>query len=89
MKFLASISFSLVIAAIAITTVDAIALDDKLACGAPWNIAHTEGAPCKFWGKDGNGTHVHDGTCKKRNGFHPIHRLECITTSVDLQTTCC
>lgn len=62
MKFFASMSFSLVIAAIAITTVDAIALDEKLACGAPWNIAHTEGAPCKFWGKDGNGTHVHDGS---------------------------
>ncbi|KAJ3796261.1 hypothetical protein GGU11DRAFT_788935, partial [Lentinula aff. detonsa] len=81
--FLASISFFLVIMAANIN-VDAIALDAKLACGVPWNIHHEEGAPCKFWGKDDSGTHVHDGTCKKRDGFHLIHSLECNTTSVDL-----
>ncbi|KAJ3737543.1 hypothetical protein DFJ43DRAFT_1135318 [Lentinula guzmanii] len=83
MKFLASISFFLVIMAANIN-VDAIALDAKLACGVPWNIGHEEGTPCKFWGKDDSGTHVHDGTCKKRDGFHLIHKLECNTTSVDL-----
>ncbi|KAJ4483125.1 hypothetical protein C8R41DRAFT_461485 [Lentinula lateritia] len=88
MKFIVSISTFLLVTLLAIT-VDAIALDDKLACGAPWNIGHSEGSSCKFWGKDGNGTHVHDGTCHKRSGFHVIHRYECITTSVDLQTTCC
>ncbi|GAW07961.1 hypothetical protein LENED_009991 [Lentinula edodes] len=88
MKFIASISSFLLVMFLAVI-VDAIALDKKLACGLPWNIGHAEGSSCKFWGKDGNGTHVHDGTCKKRGGFHPIHRLECITTSVDLQTTCC
>ncbi|KAJ3780702.1 hypothetical protein GGU10DRAFT_336951 [Lentinula aff. detonsa] len=83
MKFLASISFFLVIMAANIN-VNAIALDAKLACGVPWNIRHEEGTPCKFWGKDDSGTHVHDGTCKKRDGFHLIHSLECNTTSVDL-----
>ncbi|KAJ3724338.1 hypothetical protein C8R42DRAFT_447375 [Lentinula raphanica] len=70
-------------------TVQAIALDAKLACGLPWNIHHSEGSPCKFWGKDDSGTHVHDGTCKKRDGFHLIHKLECTTTSVDLESKCC
>ncbi|KAJ3926814.1 MAG: hypothetical protein NXY57DRAFT_1042944 [Lentinula lateritia] len=60
MKFIVSISTFLLVTLLAIT-VDAIALDDKLACGAPWNIGHSEGSSCKFWGKDGNGTHVHDG----------------------------
>ncbi|KAJ3737547.1 hypothetical protein DFJ43DRAFT_1035236 [Lentinula guzmanii] len=83
-EFLASISFFLVIMAANIN-VDAIALDAKLACGVPWNIRHEEGTPCKFWGKDESGTHVHDGTCKKRDGFHLIHSLECTTTSVDLE----
>ncbi|KAH7875500.1 uncharacterized protein C8R40DRAFT_1069500 [Lentinula edodes] len=83
MKFNASISSFLLVTYLAIT-VDAIALDEKLACGAPWNIGHSEGSSCKFWGKDDNGTHVHDGTCHKRSGFHVIHRYKCITTSVDL-----
>lgn len=61
MKFIVSISTFLLVTLLAIT-VDAIALDDKLACGAPWNIGHSEGSSCKFWGKDGNGTHVHDGS---------------------------
>ncbi|KAJ3871703.1 hypothetical protein F5051DRAFT_507467 [Lentinula edodes] len=82
MKFIASISSFLLVTYLAIT-VDAIALDEKLACGAPWNIGHSEGSSCKFWGKDDNGTHVHDGTCHKRSGFHVIHRYKCITTSVD------
>ncbi|KAJ4483554.1 hypothetical protein J3R30DRAFT_3449485 [Lentinula aciculospora] len=89
MKSFASINVFFLFFMTVTNTVDAIALDDKLACGAPWNIRHQEGTPCKFWGKDGNGTHVHDGTCKKRDGFHIIHKLKCVTTSVDLKTTCC
>ncbi|KAJ3972932.1 hypothetical protein EV361DRAFT_101369 [Lentinula raphanica] len=92
MKYFAILSFFLATMAANIT-VQAIALDAKLACGLPWNIHHSEGSSCKFWGKDDSGTHVHDGTCKKRDGFHLIHKLECTTTSVDFsserESKCC
>ncbi|KAJ3991929.1 hypothetical protein F5050DRAFT_1048343 [Lentinula boryana] len=67
-KFFASVDFFLVIFTFAIAA-DAIALDAKEACGAPWNLLHHEGSSCKFWGKDSNGIHVHDGTCHQ-SGTH-------------------
>ncbi|KAJ3737544.1 hypothetical protein DFJ43DRAFT_1045183 [Lentinula guzmanii] len=81
-KFFASVNFFLVVFTFAITA-DAIAPNAKKACGLPWNAFHHQNSTCKFWGKDGNGTHVHDGTCQWETGRHLFGILSCNTTSIE------